>query len=89
MNITSPKPLSSESLSKSTVRSISGLSRTKDVKLTDVTNDDEDGEMMMDDVPVKTMTTQNISAFLLASNINMLGLMCGVIGASVIDFERG
>ena len=45
MNITPPKPLSS----KSTVRSISGLSRTKDLKLTDVTNDDEDGKMMMDD----------------------------------------
>ena len=79
MNITPPKPLSSKSI----VRSISGLSRTKDLKLTDVTNDDEDGKMMMDDVPVlhsfispdKTMTTQDILAYL-------LGLMCGVVGAN-------
>ena len=98
MNITPPTPLpkpQSESLSKSTVRSISALSMTNDLRLTDVTNDDEDGKMMMDDVPVlhsfispdKTMTAEDISASLLASGVYMVGLMCGMMGGLIIIYK--
>ena len=88
------QPLS-ESLSKSTARSLSALSMAKDVKLTDVTNAEEDGKMKTDDVPVlhsfispdKIMTAEDISASLLTSGVYMVGLMCGMMGGLIIIYK--